>query len=88
MNNNNNKLTVINEILFQELERLNNDTYMTDDFDKKLKRSAALQKAALSMVRVAETNIKVLDAAERNTTSVERMNDFLGLKDTRKKDEK
>lgn len=84
--NNNNKLTLINEVLFQELERLNNDSYMNDDFDKKLKRSAALQKAALTMVRISETNIKVLDAAERNATSVERMNDFLGLNSPKKND--
>lgn len=88
MNNNNNKLTLINEVLFQELERLNNDTYMNDEFDKKLKRSAALQKTALTMVRISETNIKVLDAADRNATSVERMNDFLGLKVTKKAEDK
>ena len=84
--NNNNKLTLINEVLYQELDRLNNDSYMNDDFDKKLKRSAALQKAALTMVRISETNIKVLDAAERNATSVERMNDFLGLNSPKKND--
>lgn len=86
--NNNNKLTLINEVLFQELERLNNDTYMNDEFDKKLKRSAALQKAALTMVRISETNIKVLDAAERNATTVERMNDFLGLNSPKQKNDK
>ena len=86
--NNNNKLTLINEVLFQELERLNNDSYMNDDFDKKLKRSTALQKAALTMVRISETNIKVLDAAERNATSVERMNDFLGLNSPKQKNDK
>lgn len=85
----NNKLTIINEVLYKELERLNNDAYIMDEnFDKKLKRSMAIQKTALSMVRVAETNIKVLDAAEKNTTSVERMNDFLGLKNTIKKEDK
>lgn len=86
--NNNNKLTLINEVLFQELERLNNDSYMNDEFDKKLKRSAALQKAALTMVRISETNIKVLDAAERNATTVERMNDFLGLNSPKQKNDK
>ena len=86
--NNNNKLTVVNEMLFQELERLNDDKYILDDkFDQKLKRSAALQKAAISLVKVTETNIKVLDEADRNATTVERMNDFLGLKDTSKKKE-
>ena len=85
---NNNKITLINEVLFQELERLNNDTYMNDEFDKKLKRSAALQKTALSIVRLAETNIKVVDAADRHATSVERMNDFLGLKQPVKKENK
>ena len=85
MKNNNNKLTLINEVLYQELERLNNDAYMNDDFDKKLKRSSALQKTALTMVRISETNMKVLDAAEKSATSVERMNDFLGLNKPEKK---
>lgn len=85
---NNNKLTVINEILFQELERLNNDAYMDENFEQKIKRSSALQKTALSVVRIAETNIKLLDAADRHNTTIERMNDFLGLNEAQRKDNK
>ena len=82
-----NKIAIINELLYQELERLSNDQYMmTEDFDKKMKRSTAIQKTALSIVRVAEAGIKVMDSAERNATSVQKVENYLGLKLNSKKD--
>lgn len=49
-----NKLTDLNDILFETLERLNDDEYMETNSDKEIQRSKAISKVATNIIHNAQ----------------------------------
>ncbi len=49
-----NKLTDLNDVLFEQLERLNDDEHMEENFDKELERSKAITNVASSIINNAQ----------------------------------
>ena len=79
-----NKLTDLNDILFETLERLNDDELMETNLDKELQRSKAISQVATNIVN----NAQVLLAAQRHVDEFGRnggMPSILSIDDKAKK---
>lgn len=72
-------LTKINDILYDELKRL--DALSEDDehFDKEITRSNAMSKNAQTMMNVVKTNIQVIESSLKTNKKVSDLNKQLGL---------
>ena len=78
-----NNLNDLNDYLFEELERLNDDESLSSDvdFDKEIKRSKAITDVASKIIDNASTLLKAVELQEEflkvNTQSVELLQDHL-----------
>ena len=75
------RLNKINDILFDELSRLNGLNYGSENFDNEIKRSNAMSKNAQTMMNVVKTNIQIIETATKTAKDVSKLHKELGLKD-------
>jgi len=62
----NNKLTDLNNYLFEQLERLNDDSLTPEQLDKELKKADKVTKIAATIVKNADTQLKGLKYLEES----------------------
>ena len=77
-----NKIIEVQEILFQEMKRLNNENFLLDDnSNKELARSTAIYNQATGFIKAVNANIGIMNMAKREGTRVENIIEKLGLDD-------
>lgn len=57
-----NKLTDLNNILFEQLERLQDDDISNEDFEKELQRTSAVTKVSKVIIDTAALSLQALKA--------------------------
>ena len=76
----NNKVIEVQEIIFEEMKRLNDDKIiMSKDGGKELARSTALYNQATNYIKAVNTNLRIIEMAKRTSQSVKDMTTYLGL---------
>lgn len=76
----NNKIIEVQEILFQEMKRLNNENFLiNDNSNKEIARSTAIYNQATGFIKAVNTNINIMNIAKREGTRVENIIEKLGL---------
>ena len=76
----NNKIIEVQEILFQEMKRLNGENFLTDNnCNKEIARSTAIYNQATGFIKAVNTNISIINMAKREGTRVETIIEKLGL---------
>jgi len=63
----------INEILLKELERLNNDKLIEEKGELEIARGNAISKTAQAYLNSVNTNIKILNIADRTKRRYEKI---------------
>ena len=53
-----NKLTDLNNYLFEQLERLNDDSLSEEELDKEIKKADKITKIAATIIKNADTQLK------------------------------
>ena len=78
-----NNLTDLNNYLFEQLERLNDDESIenSEQFDKEIKRSKAITDVAKAIVDNANTELNAIKLAAEYGKNVEVPKALLGTKD-------
>lgn len=81
-----NNLKDLNDYLFEELERLNDDDNLkkNENFDKEIKRSKAISEVANQIVQNAKV---VLDAKKHSDSWGDKLDDFYKIKTEKKKND-
>lgn len=74
-----NKLVDIQDILFQTLERLNDDENIRENPDVEIKRCNAIAKVSSTVVNSVKANIAIMQLADKHETTTELLNEVLGL---------
>lgn len=78
----NNKIIEVQEMLFKEMKRLNDDSFMLDEnSNKELARSTALYNQSTNFIKSINTQLSIMQIAKRNETRVENLISQLGLDD-------
>ena len=75
-----NKLVDMQDILFQTLERLNDDENIRENPDVEIKRCNAIAKVSSTVINSVKTNITIMQLADKHETTTESLNEVLGLK--------
>lgn len=75
-----NKLVDMQDILFQTLERLNDDENIRENPDVEIKRCNAIAKVSSTVINSVKTNIAIMQLADKRETTTESLNEVLGLK--------
>ncbi|MGD9825178.1 hypothetical protein [Desulfobacter sp.] len=73
-----NKLINLNDHLFEQLERLNDDDLTDDDLDREIKRAQAMNACAAQIVNNAALALKAYAAI--NTGMIDSAPEMLGIK--------
>lgn len=74
-----NKFIKMQDILFDTLERLNDDEAIKENADVEIKRCNAIAKVSSAVINSVKTNIAVIQLADKHETTVNSLNDTLGL---------
>lgn len=74
-----NTLKDLNNYLFEQLERLNDDDCLNNDFDKEMKRSKAVTNVCQQIINLANTELKIITALEEQGISKEKTPEILKL---------
>lgn len=76
----NNKIIEVQEILFQEMKRLNEEEFLTsNNSNKEIARSTAIYNQATGFIKAVNTNINIMNMAKREGTRVDNIIEKLGL---------
>lgn len=78
----NNKIIEVQEILFNEMKKLNSeDFYSLDNKEtqKEFQKATALYNMSTNFIKTLNTNIGIMNAAKRNEEKYESLMDKLGL---------
>lgn len=75
-----NRLVDMQDILFQTLERLNDDENIRENPDVEIKRCNAIAKVSSTVINSVKTNIAIMQLADKRETTTESLNEVLGLK--------
>lgn len=76
----NNKIIEVQEILFREMKRLDDDEIMKGKSATiELARSTALYNQATDFIKAVNTNIKIIEVSKKANKRVEDMINYLGL---------
>ena len=77
-----NKLIEVQDVLFQEMKRLNNKDFITDENSKKeLERSTAIYNQTTNFIKAINTNISIRNLARWEETKYDVLIKELGLSD-------
>ena len=74
-----NKFIDMQDILFQTLDRLNDDENIKENPDVEIKRCNAIAKVSSTVINSVKTNIAIIQLADKHEQSVDSLNDTLGL---------
>lgn len=75
-----NKIIEVQEIIFKELKRLDEEDFLeNDNLKKELDRSTAIYNQTTGFIKSINTNIKVMELAKRENTKMTEMTKILGL---------
>lgn len=75
-----NKLIEVQEIIFKEMKRLNDNKLLsTKEGKKEIERSTALYNQSTNFIKAINTNLKIMDVAKKTNKRVQDMNKLLGL---------
>lgn len=61
-----NKLTDLNDYLFEQLERLNDDSLSQEELEKEIKKADKVTKIAATIIKNADTQLKGLKYLEES----------------------
>ena len=73
------------DVLDRELDRLDNDTYMNVHSKEEVVRSSAISQSANTIIKTIGLNMKIMKMAENTNTTIEELNDKLGITTKRRK---
>ena len=77
-----NKIIEVQDVLFQEMKRLNNKDFFTDENSKKeLERSTAIYNQTTNFIKAINTNITIRNLARWEETKYDVLIKELGLSD-------
>lgn len=77
-----NKIIEVQDVLFQEMKRLNNKDFFTDENSKKeLERSTAIYNQTTNFIKAINTNIAIRNLARWEETKYDVLIKELGLSD-------
>lgn len=77
-----NKIIEVQDVLFQEMKRLNNKDFITDENSKKeLERSTAIYNQTTNFIKAINTNIAIRNLARWEETKYDVLVKELGLSD-------
>lgn len=77
-----NKIIEVQNVLFQEMKRLNNKDFITDENSKKeLERSTAIYNQTTNFIKAINTNIAIRNLARWEETKYDVLIKELGLSD-------
>ena len=77
-----NKIIEVQDVLFQEMKRLNNKDFITDENSKKeLERSTAIYNQTTNFIKAINTNIAIRNLARWEETKYDVLIKELGLSD-------
>ena len=76
----NNKIIDIQEILFNEMKRLNDEKYMNENGMAEISRSNALTNNALTYIKAINAQLRILETAEKNQQTSQSLIQELGIK--------
>ena len=77
-----NKIIDVQDVLFQEMKRLNNKEFFTDENSKKeLERSTAIYNQTTNFIKAINTNIAIRNLARWEETKYDVLIKELGLSD-------
>lgn len=77
-----NKIIEVQDVLFQEMKRLNNKDFYTDENSKKeLERSTAIYNQTTNFIKAINTNIAIRNLARWEETKYDVLIKELGLSD-------
>ena len=77
-----NKIIEVQDVLFQEMKRLNNKDFFTDENSKKeLERSTAIYNQTTNFIKAVNTNIAIRNLARWEETKYDVLIKELGLSD-------
>lgn len=77
-----NKIIDVQDVLFQEMKRLNNKDFFTDENSKKeLERSTAIYNQTTNFIKAINTNIAIRNLARWEETKYDVLIKELGLSD-------
>ena len=77
-----NKIIEVQDVLFQEMKRLNNKDFITDENSKKeLERSTAIYNQTTNFIKAINTNIAIRNLARWEETKYDVLIEELGLSD-------
>ena len=74
-----NKLNKISDILFEQLQRLNNQETMKDNASKEIARSGAMSKLTSSIISSAQTGMKIMEISKKTGQEADAIVKSLGL---------
>lgn len=74
-----NKLVDMQDILFQTLDRLNDDENIKENPDVEIKRCNAIAKVSSTVINSVKTNMAIMQLADKYDTTTESLNETLGL---------
>ena len=73
-----NKLTDLNNYLFEQIEKLNDDDLTDEELDKQIKKAEAIQNISETIIKNSELTMKVaFKAAEYGVVNIEQFKHFL-----------
>ena len=76
----NNKIIEVQEILFQEMKRLNSEDFLLDNnSSKEIARSTAIYNQATGFIKAVNANVGIRNMAKKEGTRVESLMEELGL---------
>ncbi len=76
------KLTDINNILFEQIQKINNDDLSDEELDKQIKKSETINRLTENIIRNGELTVKVVSmAAEYGFVPGNRIPKMLGVVD-------
>lgn len=74
-----NKLVDMQDILFQTLNRLNDDENIKENPDVEIKRCNAIAKVSSTVINSVKTNMAIMQLADKYDTTAKTLNETLGL---------
>lgn len=74
-----NKLVDMQDILFQTLDRLNDDENIKENPDVEIKRCNAIAKVSSTVINSVKTNMAIMQLADKYDTTAKTLNETLGL---------
>ena len=77
-----NKIIDVQEMLFRQMKRLDDDTKMLGENSRKeIARSTALYNQATGFIKAVNTNLKIMELAKKDQNRIKDITKYLGLED-------